>query len=77
MACDGVLGNLGPVGLVEVGDDLAMGETFGRQRQHQLIHAVEAALAFMNHRRFERAVPTPGYVDLDRPDIGQDRLSGV
>ena len=71
---DRVFGDLDPLDLLQVGEDRAMGETLGRQRQPQPIDPTEAAPTFPDHRRFERALPIPGDVDLDRADIDEDRV---
>ena len=69
-----LLGHLGPVDLAQVGADLPVGQSLGRQRQHHLIHPTETPAALGHHGRLERAGPVPGHVDVDRADLGEHRL---
>ena len=71
---DGVLADAGAVDIGEVRGHLTGGQTPSGQRQHQLVHAVQAPLSFLHDLRLKRAVAIPGHVDLDRPDLGQHGL---
>ncbi|MDT7595012.1 MAG: hypothetical protein QOJ06_558 [Pseudonocardiales bacterium] len=54
----------------EVRGDLSGGQPPGRQREHDLIDPVEAALPFAHDGRRETAVPVAGYLDVHWPDLG-------
>jgi hypothetical protein len=54
--------------------DFTGSEAFRAQRQHDLIHARQPALAFLHDLRIERRPGVPRDVDLHRPDLGQHGL---
>jgi hypothetical protein len=45
--------------------DLAGGQPFRIQRQHHLVDIAQAALAFLDDLRFERAFPIPWHINPD------------
>jgi hypothetical protein len=71
---DRVLGDTGPVHVGDVRRDLPVGETLGRQRQHQRLDPLQAALALADNHRLEAGITVPGHLDVDRADLGDHRL---
>src|SRR4051812_40705084 len=57
-----------------MGGDLPGRQALGRQRQHHVVHASEAALVLAHDHRLERPIPITGDLDVDRTDIGDHRL---
>ena len=54
--------------------DLTRREPAGSERQHDLVHAGQPPLPLLDDLRVERPVPISRHVDLDRADLGQNRL---
>lgn len=54
--------------------DLPGGQPPGRQRQHDLIHAIQATLPLAHDGRRKRPVPVAGHLNVHRPDLGEHRL---
>jgi hypothetical protein len=72
---DRLLGHRRTVDLGEVRRNLACGQIFRVQRQHDLIYPGQPALPFLDDLRLERRGPIPRHVELDRTGgIGQHRL---
>lgn len=57
-----------------MGRDLPGSESFGGQRQHNLIDAGQPALTLFHDHRVEGAVGISRYLDFDRADLGEHRL---
>jgi hypothetical protein len=71
---DCLLRHRGAVHLREVGRDLPGGQPPGGERQHDLVDPVQPALALLHDLRRERRIDVTRDVDLDRADLGQQRL---
>jgi hypothetical protein len=54
--------------------DLPGRQTPGREGEHDLVDAVQAAFALGQDHRLERPVPIPRDLDLHGPDLGQHGL---
>jgi hypothetical protein len=54
--------------------DFPGGQPASSQREHDLIHAIQAALALAHDGRRETAVPVAGHLNVHRPDLGDHRL---
>lgn len=71
---DLILGRLSPVHLGQMRADLPVRQTLGRQRDHQVLQPTKTTCPLGHDRRGEAAVPVPGHRDIDRADLGQQRL---
>ena len=62
------------INLCEMGTDFTGRQSFRCQRQHDVVHPSQTALAFAHDHRSERAVPVTGHIDADWADIGDHRF---
>src|SRR5690606_4463038 len=62
------------VDILKVCRDLAGGQSFVAEREHDLVDAGQPPLPFAHDLRLETRVGVPRDVDLDRADLGEHRL---
>lgn len=67
----------GAIDISQVRADVPVGHASGREGEHDVLDAAQAALTLLHDDRLKASRPVPGHVDLNRPALGGHRLRAV